>query len=91
MKHFESSKWADMVRGLVSGHQQAEMQAHLDAGCKKCARTVNMLSKIMPVTAVESEYEPPVYAVESARRIFALQSATPKRTGKVANLRGRVP
>ncbi len=62
-----------MVRGLVSEPQRVQMQSHLDAGCQKCNGIVNMLNKMMSVAAVESEYEPPMYAVESARGIFALQ------------------
>ncbi len=72
MRHFEMNEWADFIRGIRSSHKAA-MERHLASGCRKCNRTVGFLRKILSLAKVEAEYEPPRYAVASAKAAFVLQ------------------
>jgi len=73
MGHFEAGEWADLVRGLVDEKRRSAMEAHISAGCKKCRRTMQFMRKLAVVTAGETVYRPPDYAVHNAKAIYALQ------------------
>ncbi len=73
MKHFDISKWADMVRGVVTEDERAEMSAHLSSGCRPCGRTVEILRAVTRSAGWDAAHKVPAYAVQSARAIFALQ------------------
>jgi len=77
MKHFDIVEWADFVRGIPGGSRQADMEAHLETGCARCRRTVEMFQKLIPIARNEAELEVPEYVVHCARALAAL--ARPER------------
>ena len=40
MNHFDISDWTDFARGCAAVPDRAQMQAHLDGGCRSCRATV---------------------------------------------------
>lgn len=74
MKHYENWVWADFVRGLVEPAVRQLMEAHLSAGCARCAKTVDMLRAVATASQKEAQYAPPDYALRLARAIFATAS-----------------
>src|SRR5947209_18417021 len=73
MKHFDISKWADFVRGLIEESAQVAMKRHLASGCRKCRRTTDLLHKVEAATRSDSQVHVPDYALRCARAIFFLQ------------------
>jgi hypothetical protein len=78
MKHFGPGPWADFARGLLSGEQAREMQAHAQA-CLACRRTAEVLRKLAEFARAEGTSEPPPEVVGRAKAIF--QRWQPKSTG----------
>ncbi len=73
MSHYEIGQWVDMVRGLVTERKRAEMSAHVNSGCQSCSRTLRILLGVAKASSVENRYQVPLYVVNGARAIFALQ------------------
>jgi hypothetical protein len=73
MKHYAMSQWVDMIRGLVTGRELAEMTAHLSSGCSTCRHTADILQKVADLAAWEQQHKIPSYAIHNARAVFALQ------------------
>ena len=73
MKHFDISKWADFVRGLIEESAQLAMKRHLASGCPKCRRITDLLHKVEAATRSDSQIHVPEYAVRCARVFFLLQ------------------
>jgi hypothetical protein len=71
VKHFDTASWADFVRGLVSEDRAREQQRHLDTGCVRCNRHLEMLRSVAADAA--SEQEPPAWAVRSVTTFFRMQ------------------
>src|SRR2546425_3638497 len=73
MNHFDISKWADFVRGLIEESVQVAMERHLASGCRKCRRTTVLLHNVEAATRSDSQVHVPEYAVRCARVFFLLQ------------------
>ncbi len=67
MKHFSLTDWADFVRAVVPKEQKASMQRHLDEGCGRCRKTVELWTEIADFAKHEVAYEPPVGALRVAQ------------------------
>lgn len=72
MKHFSLAEWADFARQVMTKEKEQVMQAHLDAGCKGCAKTVGMWNRVREASEREISYEPPKAAVHNAQSMFSL-------------------
>lgn len=72
MKHHTSEKWSDFVRGAASPRENAEMQKHLDEGCKECKRTAAVWSTVLKMARREAGYQPPDRTVRLAKSYFAM-------------------
>ncbi len=72
MKHYETNEWADFIRGIRSSHKAA-MERHLASDCRKCNRTVEFLRSVQVLAKSEGQWEPPRYALASAKAAFVLQ------------------
>jgi hypothetical protein len=83
MKHFSLEQWTDFVRGLGEDGMRIAMAAHLDAGCGRCARTVDVLRRTSRVLSAEGQYQVPEYALRSAHAIFGTRRAQPTRSPRV--------
>src|SRR5437879_6904091 len=73
MNHFDISKWADFVRGLIEGSAQVAMKRHLASGCRKCRHTADLLRKLVTAARKDSQVQVADYAVRCARVFFLLQ------------------
>src|SRR2546427_6081354 len=73
MNHFDISKWADFVRGLIEESAQVAMKRHLASGCRKCRRITDLLHNVEAATRSDSQVHVPKYAVRCARVFFLLQ------------------
>ena len=73
MNHFDISKWADFVRGLIEESAQVAMERHLASGCRKCRHTAELLRKLVTAARNDSQVQVPDYALRCARAIFFLQ------------------
>src|SRR5437660_11486533 len=73
MNHFDISKWADFVRGLIDESAQVAMERHLASGCRKCRRTTELVRKVAAAARSDSQVQVPDYALRCARAIFLLQ------------------
>ncbi len=59
MKHFTFQDWVDFARSSVSAEQRKAMQGHLDDGCEKCAKELQMWKGFAEFAGREAAYEPP--------------------------------
>src|SRR5437899_1829405 len=73
MNHFDISKWADFVRGLIEESAQVAMKRHLASGCRKCRHTADLLRKLVTAARNDSQVQVPDYALRCARAIFLQQ------------------
>jgi len=80
-KHFATEEWADLANGQVTGERKEAMQRHLSSGCKECASSLALWTRIGEAAKRESSYEPPESAVRHVRSAFAML-AEPKKTRK---------
>jgi len=70
MKHYATGEWIDFVNGLGTLADRAEMQKHLDQGCKRCSNTLSQWRKVRRAAVAEASYQPPVDAVRTAKAMF---------------------
>lgn len=72
MKHFSSEEGIDFVNEVMPAAKRAEMQQHLDSGCKRCAKALAIWQGIRKVAAEEASFQPPAGAVRIAKAAFAV-------------------
>jgi hypothetical protein len=83
MKHFSLEQWTDFVRGVGEDGGRIAMAAHLDAGCARCAHTVDVLRRAANVLATEGQYQVPEYALRCARAIFSTRRASASPSARI--------
>jgi hypothetical protein len=83
MKHFPEEDWIDFVREVGDRVQRTAMRKHLDEGCSKCMKTMEIWRQIVRQTKHRAVFEPPAWAVEAAQASFALRNVIPFPTGKL--------
>src|SRR3954449_10113986 len=81
MNHFDISDWTDFARGCAAGSDRAQMQAHLDGGCRSCRATVDLLQRVVVAVRADGLSEPPADIVRCAKAISALQRPRATTTG----------
>jgi hypothetical protein len=70
-KHYSSEEWVDFVMHHTPQSQQANMQRHLDSGCKPCAELLSLWTRVGQFAARESALQPPSSAVHHVRAAFS--------------------
>ena len=88
MNHFESTEWLDLARGAASPDVAAQMQKHLETGCKKCAEMAAEMNRIALMSKREPSYEPPQETVRAAKALMSVQrlAAAPRAETHVLQL-----
>jgi anti-sigma factor RsiW len=71
-KHCGTEEWVDFVNGALSPERRREMQKHLDSGCRKCSKMVELWQLVRHAAKRESEHEVPESAVRHVRNAFAI-------------------
>ena len=80
MDHFSIYEWADFARQVSSSeHQRTLMQEHLDAGCSKCLKHLDLWRTIVNFGIRELKNEPPAWAVRGVNAGFGLRKSVPKK------------
>jgi hypothetical protein len=74
MKHFPDEAWLDFVRCLLNPEKSSSMQAHLDAGCERCARLHRLWAAVAELARRESDYMPDESAVTAAKGAYDASS-----------------
>ena len=73
MKHYAIDLWVDFTRGLSAGENRAQMQGHLQSGCRKCRQLSDFTTKVS-VTCTSLSTDPvPESTVRLARAIFPVR------------------
>jgi hypothetical protein len=70
MDHFGMEQWIDFARQVTSPDVTAKMQAHLDAGCKTCARMAKTMTRVADLAGREAGYAPEAGIVRIAKARF---------------------
>jgi hypothetical protein len=79
MTHFESTEWLDLARGAASPEAVAEMQKHLETGCKECAAVAAEMNRMIQMSKREASYKPPQEAVHMAKALMSAQNLASSR------------
>src|SRR5215472_1236896 len=72
MNHFTLVDWVDFVRRLKDRSTTAQMQRHLDEGCKQCSIVARMWRDLSDFGSKERLYRPPDQALRSVRGYYSL-------------------
>jgi hypothetical protein len=70
-KHYSSEEWVDFAMEQTPQSQRAEMQQHLDTGCKPCAELRSLWTRVGRIAERERSLQPPASAVYHVRAAFA--------------------
>jgi hypothetical protein len=68
--HYNEGSWTDYVRGLAAPNLAAEMQAHLQTGCRRCAELVASLAVVEDTFSRDRANAVPDALVSRARALF---------------------
>jgi hypothetical protein len=74
-KHFVTGEWVDFVRAALSPERAREMQKHLDSGCGRCLKMVELWQHVRETAKRQSEYDVPESVVRHVRNAFAMTQA----------------
>jgi hypothetical protein len=74
-RHFVTGEWVDFVRGALSPERAHEMQKHLDSGCGRCLKMVELWQRVRQTANRQSEYDVPESVVRHVRNAFAMTQA----------------
>jgi hypothetical protein len=77
-KHFTVEQCVDFVNESLSSEKMQIMQRHLDAGCGKCSKVLEVWTRLRRAADRESKFEAPESAVRHVRNAFALMSEPQK-------------
>lgn len=77
VSHYDSTRWIDYVRGLVSAPEQHEMSAHL-LECSSCREEHDLLTKLAVRMQADLQYQVPEYALRNVRALFAANAKANK-------------
>jgi hypothetical protein len=73
MRHFSLEKWIDFARNVIQKDEKVKMQSHLQTGCSKCLKELNLWRRLQQTAQRESAYEPSNGAVRTVNATFAHQ------------------
>ncbi len=69
--HFTEEDWVDFARGQAAPPRRTRLQQHLEAGCRRCARTVRLWKEVLRVAGQEASFSPPDATLRQVRGDFA--------------------
>lgn len=82
MKHFSMQDCVDFARGVTEEEVTAKMQQHLDEGCVKCFKNLEIWRRVMKFAKKEAQYAPPESAIRLVEASFAMRQLMVARTEK---------
>lgn len=75
MKHFSTEEWADFARGVVEKDPKSLMQSHLQDGCGKCAKALELLRRVHSAAHRQASSAPPEGLVRVAKAMYGQQAS----------------
>ena len=72
MKHYTEASWADFARKQISAETRTRMQQHIDEGCKRCKKTLEIWQAVTVIAEKEITLTPPEDAVRIAKSQLAV-------------------
>lgn len=73
MRHPEIAQWADFVRALVTDAERAQLEAHLEQGCRLCRATIAALERVADAVNADLTVALPSGALRSVKAFFSVQ------------------
>jgi hypothetical protein len=70
MRHYSLEQWVDFARNVIGEDKKAEMQSHLETGCKACSKERGMWQRLQQVARREPAYTPSEGAVRTVNAAF---------------------
>ena len=55
MEHYSLEKWADFARQVIGEREKAEMQSHLEDGCRKCSKVLGLWQRVHQVCPARAQ------------------------------------
>lgn len=83
--HADDALALEYVRQAGDAQARADLAAHLQAGCTRCALSIRLWTSAVAASGRDRSYAPPDASVRQARGAFALRRPTARR-GLVASL-----
>ena len=77
-RHAAEEEWLDFARGLGEGPRRSELSAHLAAGCKRCAATLDLWRSAASAARRDRDFSPPDALVRQVKGAFALHRPKPQ-------------
>jgi len=72
-EHASEEDWFDFARQQAAPALRARLEQHLEKGCSRCARTVQLWRAVLDVADQEAAYRPPDEALRQLKGDFALR------------------
>jgi hypothetical protein len=82
MEHFSMQDWVDFARGVKEEEMTTKMQQHLDEGCAKCSKNLDIWRHVMKFAKKEALYTPPESSIRLVEASFAMRQLMSARTKK---------
>src|SRR5258708_23235922 len=73
MKHFFMPDWVDFARGVKDEEPTLAMQRHLDEGCAKCLKNLEIWRHVMKFAEKEGLYAPLESSVRMVEASFVVR------------------
>ena len=70
-KHYSSEEWVDFIMEQTPQEQRAKMQVHLNSGCRPCAQSVSLWTRVSQMAGRERSLVPHDSAVQHIRAAFS--------------------
>jgi hypothetical protein len=83
MEHYSIQNWVDFVRKVTDAQTTTAMQEHLNEGCTKCSKSVQLWRFVMDETQQLNRAEPPESSVRSVNAGFRIRKVVPFPSGKL--------
>ncbi len=72
-EHASEEDWFDFARQQAAPALRARLEQHLEKGCSRCARTVQLWRAVFDVADQEAAYRPPDEALRQLKGDFSLR------------------
>ena len=82
MKHYSMQDCVDFARGVLEESVIAQMQQHLDEGCDKCSKNIEVWRHVMKFAKKEGQCAPPESSIRLVEASFAIRQLMSARTKK---------
>jgi hypothetical protein len=74
MSHFSAAGWFDFARGALSPEEKTPMQHHLNKGCDRCFKVLDIWQTVLKTVRREPSYRPSASAVRCAKAGYVSES-----------------